>query len=78
MGSTREQVRLSRRREDQRLRLGTVHFREWGEEKEPEKKAGIKWPLKYDKYQKKMYSFGRSVRKYIKEKGLGNNFTSYL
>ena len=78
MGLTREQVRLSRRREDQRLRLGTVHFREWGEEKEPEKKAGIKWPLKYDKYQKKMYSFGRSVRKYIKEKGLGNNFTSYL
>ena len=77
MGLTREQVRLSRRREDQRLRLGTVHFREWGEEKEPEKKAGIKWPLKYDKYQK-MYSFGRSVRKYIKEKGLGNNFTSYL
>ena len=78
MGLTRKQVRLSRRREDQRLRLGTVHFREWGEEKEPEKKAGIKWPLKFDKYQKKMYSFGRSVRKYIKEKGLGNNFTSYL
>jgi len=53
MGLTRKQVRLSRRREDQRLRLGTVHFREWGEEKEPEKKAGIKWPLKFDKYQKK-------------------------
>lgn len=25
-----------------------------------------------------MYSFGGGVRKYIKEKGLGNNFTSYL
>ena len=41
MGLTREEVRLSRR-EDQRLRLGIVHFREWGEEKEPEKKTGIK------------------------------------